>query len=264
MMKVPTPRTIIFCQTRKQCALLYHVFSLSLGQALYSNEQLAPESCYVEMFHAGTPESVKSHVTQQMADANSHLCVLICTIAFGMGVDYKEIYRSIHFGPSKSLESLIQECGRIGRDGNNSLAYILYNGFLTSCCSTKIKQLIQNTGCYRKEMGKSFASFSNTNLPNDCRCCDRCLPNCDCGPDCVKCCLSFNLFANCDEGIDIGLRTTCVRKVTESQKELLLVKLKALRAKLLSAFASDIKIVGSPLLLFEFDNFQISQLMDHC
>ena len=101
MMKVAAPRTIIFCQTRKQCALLYRVFSLSLGQALYSNEQLAPESRYVEMFHAGTPKSVKSHVTQQMADANSHLRVLTCTVAFGMGVDCKEIYRSIHFGPSK-------------------------------------------------------------------------------------------------------------------------------------------------------------------
>ena len=59
MMKVATPRTIILSQARKQCALLYRLFSLSLGEALYSNEQLAPESRYVEMFACWNPKVCK-------------------------------------------------------------------------------------------------------------------------------------------------------------------------------------------------------------
>ena len=34
--------------------------------------------------------------------------VLICTIAFGMGVNCKGVKRGFHFGPSKSVEAYIQ------------------------------------------------------------------------------------------------------------------------------------------------------------
>ena len=52
------------------------------------------------------------------------------TIAFGMGIDCKDTFRSIHFGPSKIIESLVQESGRIGRDGKQCISYVLYNGLL--------------------------------------------------------------------------------------------------------------------------------------
>ena len=53
---------------------------------------------------------------------------VICTIAFGMGIDCKDTFRSIHFGPLKIIESLVQESGRIGRDGKQCISYVLYNG----------------------------------------------------------------------------------------------------------------------------------------
>ncbi len=40
---------------------------------MYCDDELAPERRYVEMFHAGTPKSVKSHVVNEMGNANSHL-----------------------------------------------------------------------------------------------------------------------------------------------------------------------------------------------
>ncbi|EDO29588.1 predicted protein, partial [Nematostella vectensis] len=52
--------------------------------------------------------------------------LLIATIAFGMGVDCKGVKRVIHYGPSKSVEAYIQETNRAGRDGSNSVAYLLY------------------------------------------------------------------------------------------------------------------------------------------
>ena len=40
-----------------------------------------------------------------MIKHSNHLRVLICTVAFGMGTDCTDVYRSIHFGPSKTVET---------------------------------------------------------------------------------------------------------------------------------------------------------------
>ena len=52
--------------------------------------------------------------------------VIIATKAFGMGVDIPDIRCTIHYDFSSSLESLYQEAGRAGRDGNLSECHIIY------------------------------------------------------------------------------------------------------------------------------------------
>ena len=59
-------QTLIFCQTRKQCVLLYNTFCEDLGDKLSSCESKSPKSRIVDMFHAGTPQSVKTHIITQM------------------------------------------------------------------------------------------------------------------------------------------------------------------------------------------------------
>ena len=50
---------------------------------------------------------------------------MVCTKAFGMGIDKKDIRSTYHFVYSGSLESLVQEAGRSGRDKKISEANIL-------------------------------------------------------------------------------------------------------------------------------------------
>lgn len=114
---VSCERTMIFCQTRKQCALVYSAFKESLGVDFYVNKHLDSKKRMVEMFNAGTPKAVKKHILCNMSQPNGHIRIVACTVAFGMGVDCKEVHRVIHFGPSKNLECYVQECGRAGRDG---------------------------------------------------------------------------------------------------------------------------------------------------
>ena len=119
-----TPRTIIYCQTIKQRSIVYRIFEANLGKDMY-HEQPIPQNRMVEMYHAGTTKSVKDHVLQNMTKDTGDIRVLICTIAFSMGVNCKSMRRIVHFGPSKSVEQYVQECGRAGRDGLASVCVLL-------------------------------------------------------------------------------------------------------------------------------------------
>ena len=64
--QVETERTLIYCQTRKQCAVLYRLFQVELGESMFYKE-CQPCNRMVEMFHAGTPNSVKEHITKNLS-----------------------------------------------------------------------------------------------------------------------------------------------------------------------------------------------------
>lgn len=58
---------------------------------------------------------------------NGDLEFVIATKAFGMGVNIKDIRRTIHYQFSSSVESMYQEMGRAGRDGKMAHCTIIYN-----------------------------------------------------------------------------------------------------------------------------------------
>lgn len=67
-------------------------------------------------------KEVQEHFENFTADRTKHI---VCTKAFGMGIDKKDIRSTFHYVYSGSLESLVQEAGRSGRDKKISEANIL-------------------------------------------------------------------------------------------------------------------------------------------
>lgn len=57
----------------------------------------------------------------------SQIGIMVATQAFGMGFNKPNIRYSFHVDLPKSIESLVQESGRIGRDKSSSSSYLLYN-----------------------------------------------------------------------------------------------------------------------------------------
>lgn len=172
--RIEADKCIIFCQTRKQCSLIYRMFQVALGNINFLNGSSDYEHCLVHMFHAGSPNSVKTHIVNEMTKFDNHLRLLICTIAFGMGIDCKGIYRSIHFGPSTTVDSLVQETGRLGRDGKQCFCYILFNGLFMAHCDGKIKELIETESCRTMFIRQLFPGNFKDADQQGCLCCEWC------------------------------------------------------------------------------------------
>ena len=72
----------------------------------------------VDTYSSATEKEVQDSITKSFSCSKSSLRVLICTIAFGMGLDCVDVTQIIHWGPASDLESYMQECGRAGRNGH--------------------------------------------------------------------------------------------------------------------------------------------------
>ena len=250
-------RTMIFCQTRKQCALVYAAFKESLGNEFFINEEPDSKGRLMEMFHAGTPESVKKHILSNMSQTNGHIRVLACTVAFGMGVNCKGVHRVIHFGPSKNLECYVQECGRSGRDGQPSSCLLLHNGLLGAHCNDDIKNYIPNsTGCRRKHLYSHFPGKFTSSVSGH-QCCDICAKTCECGQEICKepTTLVFEVRED-------GLPSESVRTVEEKEKLQLRMELFQYMKNLLIHNTSG--PVASVNMLHEFTPLHIKQVLDNC
>ena len=135
------------------------------------------------MMHARTPDSVKETVLNSMADYNGHIRILICTIAFGMGVDAKGVKTIINFCPSRNLESYVQESGRCSRDGTPGKCVILYLGRMLNFCSKEMRDYVATQTCRRQYINTYFDSSNSatcTQKPVGHTCCDNCALTCKC------------------------------------------------------------------------------------
>ena len=68
------------------------------------------------MYTRACTNEMKGTILKFFATDRSTLRVVICTTAFGMGVDCPDIWKVIHWGPPHNIEQYVQEIGRAGRD----------------------------------------------------------------------------------------------------------------------------------------------------
>ncbi len=73
-------------------------------------------------YHGGMKS--EDRVSIQNKFMSGSLNCVVATIAFGMGIDKKDIRKVIHFDLPKSIENYSQEIGRSGRDGKDSLCIV--------------------------------------------------------------------------------------------------------------------------------------------
>ncbi|MBO5980764.1 MAG: RecQ family ATP-dependent DNA helicase [Bacteroidales bacterium] len=85
-------------------------------------------------YHAGLGSD--SRADRQEKWKKGEIRIMVCTNAFGMGIDKPDVRFVVHFDVPDSPEAYFQEAGRGGRDGKRSFAVMLWN-------STDIKRMKQ-------------------------------------------------------------------------------------------------------------------------
>ena len=104
---------VIFCSSRKGTEQTASFLRLRLNDE------------NIRFYHAGLEREEKAETEKWFHEHKSG--ILICTCAWGMGVDKKDVKTVIHMDPSPTAEAYIQEAGRGGRDGSIAEAVLLWS-----------------------------------------------------------------------------------------------------------------------------------------
>lgn len=102
---------IVYCKSRKRTKEI--------------SELLQLQNIVADFYHAGLPQVERNKRQEDWIKNKTR--VIVCTNAFGMGIDKPDVRSVIHADVPDCLENYYQEAGRAGRDGQKSFAVLLYD-----------------------------------------------------------------------------------------------------------------------------------------
>jgi ATP-dependent DNA helicase RecQ len=102
--------SLVYCSTRKQCSEVAHLLQL--------------QGLNTDFYHAGITKEERQK--KQQAWIQNKIRIMVCTNAFGMGINKTDVRNVIHYNIPDCIENYYQEAGRVGRDNKGGNAVLLY------------------------------------------------------------------------------------------------------------------------------------------
>ncbi len=102
---------IVYCKSRKRTQQI--------------SDFLKTKNIKADYYHAGLNHTERNEKQQNWL--NNNPAVMVCTNAFGMGIDKPDVRAVVHYDVPDCIENYYQEAGRAGRDGKRAYAVLLYD-----------------------------------------------------------------------------------------------------------------------------------------
>ncbi|CDP13310.1 unnamed protein product [Coffea canephora] len=135
---------IIYCKFQSEADLI--------------SRYLCDNNISAKSYHSSIPAEDRRRI-QEIFCLNK-IRVVVATVAFGMGLDKRDIGAVIHYSLPESLEEYVQEIGRAGRDGRLSYCHL----FFDEATYFKMRSLMYSDGVDEYAVKKFLCQiFSNTN-----------------------------------------------------------------------------------------------------
>jgi len=101
------------------------IYTRSRSKASQLAKLIGKQGIRCEAYHAGMNSKSRHQVQQRWIDGDTG--TIVCTTAFGMGIDKPDVRAVLHFDLPGSLEEYYQEAGRAGRDGKRAFCVLLFD-----------------------------------------------------------------------------------------------------------------------------------------
>ena len=116
-------KTLIFSHSINSVSAIYRWLMSRLHHNAFRDGRTDdPNSCSVSMFHAHIAEPLQQYTLSEFSKPDSTIRVLVCTVAFSMGVTIGDVRQVIHWEKVPSLMTFWQELRRCGSDDESSHA----------------------------------------------------------------------------------------------------------------------------------------------